>query len=130
MSTETTTRTTLQVANRLVELCRTGDFTTAINELYADSIVSIEPADAQAPERTEGFDNVLAKSQHWAESVKEVHGNKLSDPIVADKHFTVSFDMDVTFKEAGRMHMQELGVYEVRDGKIVHERFFYDTQGG
>ena len=27
----------------------------------------------------------------------------------------------------GRVAMKEICVYRVRDGKIVHEQFFYDT---
>ena len=38
----------------------------------------------------------------------------------------VIFDMDVTAKQTGqRMQMREIGLYTVRDGKIVEERFFY-----
>ena len=34
--------------------------------------------------------------------------------------------MDMTVKETGaRMKMDEVGVYTVKDGKIVEERFFY-----
>ena len=34
--------------------------------------------------------------------------------------------MDVTVKETGaRMTMDEIGVYTVKNGKIVEERFFY-----
>ena len=36
------------------------------------------------------------------------------------------YTMDVTIKETGaRQNMDEVGVYTVRDGKIVEERFFY-----
>jgi hypothetical protein len=33
--------------------------------------------------------------------------------------------MDVTMKGQGRMNMDEIAVYEVKDGKIVKEQFFY-----
>jgi hypothetical protein len=33
--------------------------------------------------------------------------------------------MDETFKGMGRNKMDEIAVYEVRDGKIVKEQFFY-----
>lgn len=33
--------------------------------------------------------------------------------------------MDVTPREAERMSMDEVGVYTVRNGRIVKERFFY-----
>ena len=34
--------------------------------------------------------------------------------------------MDVTMKGRGCIQMSEVCVYGVRDGKIVHEQFFYD----
>jgi len=43
MSATTTTMTTVDIANRLVELCRKGDFETALKQLFADDAVSIEP---------------------------------------------------------------------------------------
>jgi hypothetical protein len=33
--------------------------------------------------------------------------------------------MDVTMKGQGRSKMDEIAVYEVKDGKIVKEQFFY-----
>jgi hypothetical protein len=33
--------------------------------------------------------------------------------------------MDVTLKGAGRVNMDEIAVYEVKDGKITKEQFFY-----
>lgn len=33
--------------------------------------------------------------------------------------------MDVTLKGMGRRQMDEIAVYEVKDGKIVKEQFFY-----
>jgi ketosteroid isomerase-like protein len=35
-------------------------------------------------------------------------------------------NMDVTYKEGGRMPMNEIAVYEVKDGKIAAEQFFYN----
>jgi hypothetical protein len=34
--------------------------------------------------------------------------------------------IDATYKDMGRMDMSEICVYRVRDGKIVHEQFFYN----
>ena len=33
--------------------------------------------------------------------------------------------MDVTMKEMGRMNMTEMCRYEVKDGKIISEEFYY-----
>ena len=115
---------TQKVANRLVELMRQGDGMTAINELYADNIVSKEMP-GMPNELISGIDAVTKKSQDWYANVEEFHGGEISDPIVAGNHFTCSMKMDCTFKQEGRMQIEEVNVYKVNNGKIVEEQFFY-----
>ena len=57
--------------------------------------------------------------------MEEFHGAAIGDPIVSGNHFSCSMMMDATFKETGRERMDEICVYEVKDGKIVKEQFFY-----
>lgn len=116
---------TQQVAEKLVQLCREGKNIDAVNELYDDNIVSREPKGTPM-EHTEGKEAVMGKTTYWYSTVEEIHSAEISDPIVSGNFFTVSMDMDVTYKESGRMPMQEIAVYEVKDGKIVAEQFFYN----
>jgi hypothetical protein len=37
--------------------------------------------------------------------------------------------MDATFKGRGRVNMEEICVYQVKDGKVVREQFFYHMPG-
>jgi hypothetical protein len=115
---------TQEVANKLVQFCREGKFIDAINELYADNIVSLEHPGTPI-ERSEGKEAVLAKNNHWYESVQEVHSVAISDPIVTGEFFAVTMEMDVTYKEGGRMPMKEIAVYRAKDGKIVSDQFHY-----
>jgi hypothetical protein len=115
---------TQEVARRLVSLCRTGQYEAAQKELYSPDAVSIEPAGTPA-EVTKGLDGILAKGKAWGEMVEAVHSAEVSEPIVAGNHFSCSMTNDVTFKEMGRQTIDEVCVYEVRDGKIVKEQFFY-----
>ena len=57
--------------------------------------------------------------------VEEMHGGYSNEPQVAGNHFAVAMGMDVTMKGQGRTKMDEIAVYEVKDGKIVKEQFFY-----
>ncbi len=116
---------TQEVANRLVELCRMGENMQAINELYDQNVVSKEMP-GYPGEIVSGKDAVLKKSQDWYASVEEFHGGEISDPVIAGNHFTCSMKMDCTFKEQGRMEIEEVCVYQVNDGKITGEQFFYD----
>ena len=54
----------------------------------------------------------------------------MSQPVVADNWFSVRFDIDSTHKPSGqRSQMSEIGVFQVADGKIVKEQFFYNMEG-
>ncbi len=52
-------------------------------------------------------------------------GGYCSEPVVGGNHFSVAMGMDVTMKGGERMQMDEIAVYEVKDGKIVKEQFFF-----
>jgi hypothetical protein len=118
--------TTAEIANQLVSLCSAGQFQEAIKTLYSQDIVSVESAGPPEMLEMKGLDAVMGKSQWWVEN-HEVHAAKVEGPLVAGPYFTVRFWMDITSKPAGgqRMEIEEIGLYKVADGKIVHEHFFY-----
>jgi hypothetical protein len=116
---------TQEVADKLVQYCREGKNAEAINELYADGIVSKE-MDGAPRALTIGKPNVAAKTQEWFDSVVEIHSGEISAPMVAGNHFAVTMNMDVTYKQHGRAPMSEIAVFEVKNGKIVAEQFFYN----
>jgi hypothetical protein len=116
-----------QIAQRLVELCRAGKYEQAQEELYAADAVSIEGDGRQADGVTTGIDAIRKKGREWADSIVEVHGGSVGEPIVAGNCFSLVMGLDATYKEMGRVAMQEICVYRVRGGRIVHEQFFYDT---
>ena len=116
---------TQQVADRLIEMCRNGQNMEALEELYADNVVSKEMP-GMPSEVTTGIKEVFAKSEQWLNNVQEFHKSVISEPQVAGNHFSCTMDMDVTFKDRGRQQMKEVCVYEVNDGKIVSEQFFYN----
>lgn len=116
---------TKEIAARLVELCKKGDFETAQSELFADDVVSIEPyATPDFEQETKGKQAVKEKGDKWNSMVETMHNMEVSDPLVADNSFACTMRMHVTMKEKGEWDMTELCVYEVKDGKIISERFF------
>lgn len=117
--------TTREVADKVVNLCSQGKFTEAY-DLYSPDIVSMEAGAPPGESReSKGIAAVKAKGEWW-ESNHEVHSSKVEGPLVAGAHFAVRFTMDVTFKPDGRRFtLDEIGVYKVKDGKIVYEEFFY-----
>lgn len=114
-----------EIANRLVVLCRVGDFASCYKELYSPEIVSIEP-EGSPMQVVQGFEALQKKGEEWNNMVEQVHGSEIGDPIVAGNHFAIPWKMSLTFKGApGPSNMDEIAVYEVKEGKIVTEQFFY-----
>jgi len=123
----------LDVGKKLVELCRKGKEAEAVNTLYGQNIVSIEPeANPSGPARQEGLAAVKAKSDWW-EKNNEVHKREVDGPWPHGDRFIVRFKYDVSAKTgpmAGkRMTVDETGLYTVKDGKVVQEEFFYSMGG-
>jgi ketosteroid isomerase-like protein len=116
---------TEEIARRLVELCRQEKWEAAQKELYAPNAVSIEPRETPGfAKETKGLPALLEKGKKFSAMVEKSHSVKVSDPVVAGNAFACTLDMDLTMKGQGRMQMAEVCVYEVKDGKIVSERFF------
>ena len=120
---------TEQIAKRLVELCREGKYEQAQDELYAQDAVSVEMEGSPGggAGNVKGLDAIREKGRKWQESIETIHGGSVGDPIVAGDWFSVAMGIDATYKGMGRMDMQEICVYQVRDGKIAHEQFFYNV---
>jgi ketosteroid isomerase-like protein len=110
---------TEEVAKKVVELVRKQAWYDALDQLYANDIVSVE---ATAPE-SRGKEEVRKKIDWWVNAM-EVHSFEASEPFVAQDRFVVQYDADVTDKQSKqRRHMSEVGIYTVKNGKIVREEF-------
>lgn len=115
---------TQEIAQRLVELCREAKWEKAQRELYADHAESIETQASPAfPAHIRGLAAILEKGKQFDAMVEELHSISVSEPLVADHSFACTMQLDATMKGHGRMTMRELCVYDVKDGKIVAERF-------
>ncbi|WP_396156848.1 SnoaL-like domain-containing protein [Flavobacterium sp.] len=117
--------TTTAVANQLVDLCRQGKNEEAITSLYAENIDSVEANEMMGPKVQHGMAAILEKHKAFEESVEEFHNAEISEPLVAGNTFAITYLLDATFKGRGRMTMEEVCVYQVKDGKIILEQFFY-----
>ena len=116
--------TTTEIANRLAELCRKGEFEKAQKELFADNAVSIEPMATPAfPKETKGLNAIIEKGAKFDGMVQEYHSLNISEPLVTDKCIAFVLSMDITMKGRSREQMSEICVYDVKDGKIVSEQF-------
>ena len=119
------TKTTTEVAARFNELAKEGKYDQIQDELYADNAVSVEPSTSAGMQSVEGLAAIKEKGKQFNEMVEEMHDGYATDPVVAGNHFSVAMGMDVTMKGQGRSRMDEIAIYEVKDGKITKEQFFY-----
>jgi ketosteroid isomerase-like protein len=119
---------TMEIAQKMVDLCRQGKNLEALNTLFADDVVSVEAvAMPGTPSREmKGLAAVKGKGEWWVAN-HEIHSANVTGPWPHDDRFIVGFQYDVTNKPSGqRMKMDEAALYTVRNGKIVREEFFYD----
>jgi hypothetical protein len=116
--------TTQQVADRFYELDSKHDFQTIYSELYSPEVKNIEPAHSSWGS-VQGMEAIYEKGKKFGESIVEMHGGFTGKPIVAGNFFSCVMSFDATLKDKGRTKMEEIALYEVKDGKIISEQFFY-----
>ena len=117
--------TTQEIAARLHELVKQGDNATAYNELFADNAVAIEPK-FPGFEKVEGLDNIRRKVEALGGSIQEIKSRAVSEEIiVGDNHITLGISLDASLKDGSPFKFSEVVLYEVADGRIVSEQFFY-----
>ena len=120
----------IEIANRYVALCKEAQFAKCLEELFSPDAESVEAFAPGGGDRTaRGMAAIHGKSEWWNNN-HEIHKGEVFGPYPsAGDQFAVRFVFDVTFKPANkRMTMDEIGLFTVKDGKIVREEFFY--QGG
>lgn len=118
--------TTLEIANKYVELCNKGQFDVALETLFSPDVVSVEAvAMPGLPAEAKGIAAVAEKGKQWGEN-HEIHKVTVDGPWPNGNRFIVRFFFDLTNKPTGRrMQMDEAGLFTVENGKIVREEFFY-----
>jgi hypothetical protein len=115
---------TEEIAKKVVDLVRKQAWYEALDTLYDKDVVSVEAFSMSggSPE-TQGKEGVRGKIDWWVNAM-EVHSFDASEPFVAHDRFVVQYDADVTDKQSKqRRQMSEVGVYTVKNGKIVQEEF-------
>jgi hypothetical protein len=117
-----------EIANDLVALCRQGKNLEAIEKYYSPEIVSVESmGDATMPAETKGLESIYGKNKWWLDN-HEVLKAEANGPYLGEDQFAVQFKYTVTQKASGQtFDMNEMALYTVAGGKIVHEHFYYKT---
>lgn len=120
--------TTQEVANRYYELATQNKWVEIQDGLYHDDVTCREPDHAASKGLavlTQGKEAVKAKGAARRAMIETLHSRYCSEPIVAGAFFSLVLKSDLTFKNMPRIQTEEIGVFQVRDGKVVSEQFFY-----
>ena len=125
MEISESTLTTQQVAARFNELAQQEKWFEIQDELFADNVKSIDPPGSPYFENAQGKSNVRRKGEDFVKRVQDAHGRYTTHPVVAGNHFAVGREVDITVQGFGRIKLEEIMLYEVKDGQIVSEQFFY-----
>jgi len=125
MITDTITLTTKEVAARFNELAKQEKWFEIQDELFADDVRSIDPPHSPYFGYAEGKSNVRKKGEEWVKRIEAAHKRYTTEPVVGGNHFAVGREVDITVNGIGRIQINEVMLYEVKDGKIISEQFFY-----
>lgn len=118
---------TQEVAARYYELIQKHNYHQIQDELYAPDALSIEPEnDSDLPLTVKGIDALRKKEGLFFAQVEEMFGSYMSEPVVSTYFFSMMTGMDVKMKGKPRKKKEQICVFEVHNGKIVREQFFYD----
>ena len=117
--------TTQDVAARFHELAQQEKWFEIQDELFADNARSIEPSGSPYFDYAEGRDAIRKKGKDFVSRITAVHKLFTTEPMVAGNHFAVGRETDITVEGHGRIQINQIMLYEVRDGQIVLEQFFY-----
>ncbi|WP_428386427.1 ester cyclase [Mucisphaera sp.] len=108
--------------NELLDYVRNGRIMEAMPEFYADDTVMEEPAYG----KTIGLQANIEREQKFVDSVKEFK-NFTADRVAVGDDFSIYENvMDWIDVNGNEIHVEQVVVAQWKDGKIVHERFYYD----
>jgi hypothetical protein len=125
MTANKTAMTTHEVAARFNELAQVEKWFEIQDELFAENVKSIDPPHSPYFKYAEGKAAVRKKGEDWVKNIEAAHGRHTTQPLIGSNHFAVVRNVDITVKGFGRIKIDEIMLYEVKDGQIVLEQFFY-----
>jgi len=125
MKISETTLTTQQVAARFNELAQQENWFEIQDELFANNVKSIDPPNSPYFRNAQGKSNVRKKGEDFVKRVEAAYKRFTTHPVVAGNYFVVGREVDISVQGFGRIKLDELMLYEVKDGQIVSEQFFY-----
>ena len=117
--------TTQEIAARFHELAQQEKWFEIQDEFFAENVRSIDPEGSPYMGYAEGKAAVRKKGEDFVSRITAFHGASTTSPLVTGNPFAVGRQIDITVEGHGRIQMNEIMLYEVKDGRIISEQFFY-----
>lgn len=99
-----------------------GKALEAFEQYYADDVVMQENSD----EPFAGKELNRKREQEFFASIAEWHGGSLDFSAINGDVSFGQWTMDITFKNGTRYKLAQVALRQWKDGKVAHERFFYN----
>jgi ketosteroid isomerase-like protein len=122
MSAAATDTSVQELDKQLNDDVLSGKIMEAFEKYYADDVVMQENSEEPRKGKAE---NRKAEEQFMA-SVEAFNGGSVKASAVNGDVAFSEWEMDITFKGGSRVTMSQVAVRKWKNGKIVHERFFYN----
>lgn len=110
-------------ADALVEYIKTGRILDAMTEFYAPDAQMQENANPPVA----GLAANIEREKQFLANVKDWKGFAVKALAVEGDVSFMESTIDFVAQNGSDVHMEQVSVARWRDGKIVHERFYYDT---
>ncbi len=107
----------------LLNHIRQGKIIEAMNEFYDKDTTMQENANPP----TVGLAANIEREKQWLSGVKEVKGFDVKATGVGDNATFYECTLDFIATNGTPVHLEQVSVAKWKNGKIVHERFYYDT---
>ena len=112
-----------QRLNDLINHVRQGKIIEAMNEFYDKDTVMQDNANPP----TMGLAANIEREKEFVSGVKEWKGLNITASGVGDNTTFYESTMDFIATNGQPFRMEQVSVAKWKNGKIVHERFYYDT---
>jgi limonene-1,2-epoxide hydrolase len=112
-----------QRLNDLFGYVRQGKIVEAMNEFYDQDTVMQDNANPP----TKGLAANIEREKQFLNGVKEWKGFNVTASAAGDNVTLYECTLDFIATGGQAVHMEQVSVAKWKNGKIVHERFYYDT---
>jgi hypothetical protein len=116
----------MSINNRMYELqefSKTNPSPAAVYEEFYDENVVVQE-NLQPPRVGRALS--IERQQLMNANIKEVHNLKIGAVLVDGDRSMVEMHLEATTHDGYRIQLAEVGLQTWKDGRIIHEQYFYD----